>query len=185
MHRDSETGIITLQKMASTVAISEEKKIALDDVKTVKDDTLVLDAEDKAAPQHEETDDHKIIITGADAAKHLLPLRDDGEPALTFRSLFLASVLAAFQAVMSEIYYVSWPFCFLCKSISNLTSSNQPLSPSKGLLSSLSPTFSARRGRPFYRVAIGTRRAGGRKVARESFPDGSRSSRFSIQGLGV
>jgi hypothetical protein len=93
--------------MASNEATSEEKRVALDDVKTVKDDTLVLDAEVKPAPQYEEADDNKIIITGADAAKHLLPLRDDGEPALTFRSLFLASVLAAFQAVMSEIYYVS------------------------------------------------------------------------------
>ncbi len=47
-----------------------------------------------------------IIITGADAAAHLLPLRDDGEPALTFRSLFLATCLSAFQAVMSQIYTV-------------------------------------------------------------------------------
>ena len=47
-----------------------------------------------------------IIITGADAAAHLLPLRDDGEPALTFRSLFLASCLACFQAVMNQIYQV-------------------------------------------------------------------------------
>lgn len=152
--------------------------MALDDVKPAKSDILVLDAETKAAPQYEEADDHKIIITAADAAKHLLPLRDDGEPALTFRSLFLASVLAAFQAVMSEIYYVSWPFCLLCQSIPNLTSSNQPLSPSKVLLSSLLPTFLARRGRIFYRVVIGTRRAGGRKMARGSFLDGSRSCRF-------
>ena len=51
--------------------------------------------------------DDAIIVTGADAAKHLLPLRDDLEPALTFRSLFLATILSAFQAVMNQIYYVS------------------------------------------------------------------------------
>ncbi|KAK3387737.1 OPT oligopeptide transporter [Podospora didyma] len=45
-----------------------------------------------------------VIRTGADAAKHLLPMRDDGQPALTFRSIFLATCLAAFQAVMSQIY---------------------------------------------------------------------------------
>lgn len=45
-----------------------------------------------------------IIVTGADAAKHLLPLRDDGQPALTFRSMFLATILSGFQAVMSQIY---------------------------------------------------------------------------------
>ncbi|ORY66985.1 OPT oligopeptide transporter protein-domain-containing protein [Pseudomassariella vexata] len=45
-----------------------------------------------------------IIRTGADAANHLLPMRDDCEPALTFRSLLLATCLAAFQAVMRQIY---------------------------------------------------------------------------------
>jgi hypothetical protein len=47
-----------------------------------------------------------IIITGRDAALHLLPLRDDGDDALTFRSLFLASILACFQCVMYQIYVV-------------------------------------------------------------------------------
>ncbi|KAG5949014.1 hypothetical protein E4U53_006076 [Claviceps sorghi] len=45
-----------------------------------------------------------IIITGYDASQHLLPLRDDFEPALTFRSIVLASALSIFQAVMSQIY---------------------------------------------------------------------------------
>ncbi|KAH7028129.1 OPT oligopeptide transporter [Microdochium trichocladiopsis] len=45
-----------------------------------------------------------IIVTATDAALHLLPLRDDGDPALTFRSVFLASILACFQAVMFQIY---------------------------------------------------------------------------------
>lgn len=48
-----------------------------------------------------------IIITGSDASKYLLPLRDSHEPALTFRSLVLATGLAAFQAVMYQIYMVS------------------------------------------------------------------------------
>lgn len=50
--------------------------------------------------------DH-IIVTGADAALHLLPLRDDGDPSLTFRGIILASCLSAFQAVMYQIYMVS------------------------------------------------------------------------------
>ncbi|OJJ78095.1 hypothetical protein ASPBRDRAFT_114757 [Aspergillus brasiliensis CBS 101740] len=45
-----------------------------------------------------------IIVTGADAALHLLPLRDDFDSALTFRSIILASGLACFQAVMNQIY---------------------------------------------------------------------------------
>ncbi|KAJ6035895.1 OPT superfamily oligopeptide transporter [Penicillium herquei] len=45
-----------------------------------------------------------IIVDGADAANHLLPMRDDHDPALTFRSLVLASGLACFQSVMYQIY---------------------------------------------------------------------------------
>jgi hypothetical protein len=73
-----------------------------------------LDTEISIAPplDHDDYDekdngsDDVIIITGADAAAHLLPLRDDGEPSLTFRSMFLATCLSAFQAVMSQIYQV-------------------------------------------------------------------------------
>ncbi|KAJ6113800.1 OPT oligopeptide transporter [Penicillium sp. IBT 18751x] len=48
--------------------------------------------------------DDVIIVDGADASNHLLPMRDDGDPALTFRSLVLASGLSCFQAVMYQIY---------------------------------------------------------------------------------
>ncbi|KAF3046926.1 hypothetical protein E8E12_007932 [Didymella heteroderae] len=68
----------------------------------------VLEPEIKAAlPSYDSADedeDNHIIITGADAAAHLLPMRDDQEPALTFRSIFLATVLSAFQAVVYQIY---------------------------------------------------------------------------------
>lgn len=73
----------------------------------------ILNSEIVPAPRYKRDDglcdtdsENVIIITGADAAAHLLPMRDDGEPALTFRSLFLASSLACFQAVMSQIYQV-------------------------------------------------------------------------------
>ena len=52
--------------------------------------------------------DDVIIITGADAAKHLLSLRDDYDSALTFRSIVLATVLAGFQATMFQIYVVRY-----------------------------------------------------------------------------
>jgi hypothetical protein len=70
----------------------------------------VLEPEIKAAlPSYDsadEDDDNHIIVTGADAAAHLLPMRDDQEPALTFRSIFLATILSAFQAVVYQIYQV-------------------------------------------------------------------------------
>jgi len=54
-----------------------------------------------------DSDDDIIIDTSVLAAQHLLPLRDDLQPALTFRSIFLASGLSCFQAVMTQIYQVS------------------------------------------------------------------------------
>lgn len=55
-----------------------------------------------------DTDNEAIVIrTGEDASKHLLPMRDDFDPCLTFRGIFLATCLSAFQAVMKQIYTVS------------------------------------------------------------------------------
>tara|TARA_R110002060_G_scaffold43424_12_gene54859 strand:+ start:742 stop:1116 length:375 start_codon:yes stop_codon:yes gene_type:complete len=54
-----------------------------------------------------DTGDEVIIITGEDAARYLLPMRDDFEPALTFRAMVLATILCGFQAVMYQIYSVS------------------------------------------------------------------------------
>lgn len=85
-------------------------------------------------------DEGVIIVTGADAAAHLLSLRDDGEPALTFRSVVLATVLSGFQAVMYQIYQVrvSVPSILSLANIS-LNSSNRLSSPSKEHLLLSSP----------------------------------------------
>lgn len=101
----------------ATVIPSHEVINSFNDEKhdlAVSDEALdkkgALEPEIKAGlPLHdgsEDDDDNHIIITGADAAAHLLPLRDDFEPALTFRSIFLATILSAFQAVVYQIYQV-------------------------------------------------------------------------------
>jgi len=51
--------------------------------------------------------DDFVIRTGADASKHLLSLRDDEDPVLTFRSAILGTAFACFQAAMNQIYNVS------------------------------------------------------------------------------
>lgn len=88
--------------------INDKINVASDDVTDVKDSSLTSETKEAAALSDGDDghSDDVIIVTGADAAAHLLPLRDDGEPALTFRSLFLATVLSAFQAVMKQIYSV-------------------------------------------------------------------------------
>ncbi|KFY75504.1 hypothetical protein V499_04546 [Pseudogymnoascus sp. VKM F-103] len=91
----------------SDEAIDEKIRLDNDATEILKDEDLVIVTETKSGSNDDSdsgTDD-AIIVTGADAAKHLLPLRDDLEPALTFRSLFLATILSAFQAVMYQIYY--------------------------------------------------------------------------------
>lgn len=99
-----------------THSAADEKEIIVGAARADTEGTLG-DEKIKAAPSAGDEGDHGkeddgrssdevIIITGADAARHLLPLRDDFDTALTFRSLLLASGLSCFQAVMSQIYTV-------------------------------------------------------------------------------
>ncbi|EED14685.1 oligopeptide transporter, putative [Talaromyces stipitatus ATCC 10500] len=99
---------------SSDSVISEEVRAAPNNSATVEKQALADDEEIQPDPpvynpdddyDKDETRHDTIIITGADAAKHLLPLRDDRQPSLTFRSIFLATVLSGFQAVMSQIYW--------------------------------------------------------------------------------
>ncbi|OBT74318.1 hypothetical protein VF21_06904 [Pseudogymnoascus sp. 05NY08] len=87
--------------------IDEKIHLDKDATEILKDDDLVIVTDTKSGNDDDSDSgaDDAIIVTGADAAKHLLPVRDDLEPALTFRSLFLATILSAFQAVMNQIYY--------------------------------------------------------------------------------
>ena len=92
-------------------AINEKRHEIIGNGELTKDGELEI----KAAPVYD-SDSHnnlgkgdsedQIIITGEDAAKYLLPLRDDQQPSLTFRSLFLSTILAGFQATMYQIYSV-------------------------------------------------------------------------------
>ncbi|PWY67927.1 OPT oligopeptide transporter [Aspergillus heteromorphus CBS 117.55] len=65
-----------------------------------KDEVQVTDGE----ISNDDGQGDEIIVTGQDAARYLLPLRDDFDRSLTFRSIVLASGLACFQAVMNQIY---------------------------------------------------------------------------------
>ncbi|KAL1866024.1 hypothetical protein Daus18300_006925 [Diaporthe australafricana] len=98
-----------------THSAADEKEIIAVGAARADTDATLGDEKIKPAPSAEDGDDpdkeddgrnsdEVIIITGADAARHLLPMRDDFDTALTFRSLLLASGLSCFQAVMSQIY---------------------------------------------------------------------------------
>lgn len=91
---------------AKTAVLAVPVPVTADDEKLALDGALndELRASGLASLPGSDTDDEIIIRTGADAANHLLSLRDDFDKALTVRSLVLATGLAAFQAVMSQIY---------------------------------------------------------------------------------
>jgi hypothetical protein len=100
--------------MADNLSKAEGLEVSSQDVIDEKTTAAILTSEgDSDVTKDEingETDRDSaevVIVTGADAAQHLLPLRDDFEPTVTFRSIFLASLLACFQAVMYQIYMVS------------------------------------------------------------------------------
>ncbi|KAL2135758.1 hypothetical protein VTI74DRAFT_7128 [Chaetomium olivicolor] len=81
---------------------SSKAKVGVPDSPEVK---AVRSTSDNESSHGSDTDrEDVIIISGADASAHLLSVRDDGQPALTFRSMFLASVLSCFQAVVYQIY---------------------------------------------------------------------------------
>ncbi|KAK4034638.1 OPT oligopeptide transporter protein-domain-containing protein [Parachaetomium inaequale] len=109
---DASTTVIEVPQPQEDQVVSEKTQLSRDEEKKLKEGAPaspeiepVLPAYDNdSSAEKEDGSDDVIIITGADAADHLLPLRDDGEPALSFRSLFLATCLSAFQAVMYQIY---------------------------------------------------------------------------------
>ncbi|EKD19160.1 uncharacterized protein L3040_007271 [Drepanopeziza brunnea f. sp. 'multigermtubi'] len=86
--------ILAINEKKHSITDSGVEKEILATGEVAVDDDSIKDSDDK---------DH-IIITGRDAAKYLLPLRDDHESALTFRSIFLATLLSGFQATMYQIY---------------------------------------------------------------------------------
>ena len=87
----------------------EKHHLAVSNEEFTKEGVLEPEVKADLSSSHSsESDEDIIIITGADAAAHLLPVRDDFEPALTFRCIFLATILSAFQAVVYQIYQVCW-----------------------------------------------------------------------------
>jgi hypothetical protein len=116
---DAATTIVEVPRTEESHDTNEKLQLATNDEKKSKSGIAespeiapVPPAYDNDSSQEKEDgSEDVIIITGADAAAHLLPLRDDHDPSLTFRGLVLATVLSAFQAVMYQIYTVSIYSC--------------------------------------------------------------------------
>lgn len=117
-----------------------------------------------------------VIVTGADVAAHLLPMRDDFDPTLTFRAAILGSGLAAFLAVMTQIYAVSESahLIYYPRTANRcIPSSNRPKWTFQAFSSFLFLTSSVLPGLNFSPEVIGLRRDGENKMGRSGFLGGS------------
>lgn len=103
-------------EISEKIATDGEVTPVLKDKEAAITTTSVSDGDD--GNESEIGSEDAIIVTGADAAAHLLSLRDDGDPAITFRGIVIATVLSGFQAVINQIYMVSQSnLSTLCTSI--------------------------------------------------------------------
>jgi hypothetical protein len=94
------------------IVVNEKTGYTSEDVEVAEDDGEIMAAPlplyEGGETEEDNDSENVIIITGADASNHLLSIRDDFDPAVTFRNLFLATILSGFQAVMTQIYNVSY-----------------------------------------------------------------------------
>ncbi|PLN84639.1 OPT peptide transporter Mtd1 [Aspergillus taichungensis] len=70
------------------------------------DGAYELDGEDRSSPEGDThyVKGHPVIRNGADVSKYIVSVRDDGDPALTFRSIVLGSAFTALSSVITMLY---------------------------------------------------------------------------------
>lgn len=78
------------KKSASSVEVLDEKVTPLDEKYLDADDVVLLNGE-------------PVVTTGYDVSRFVVDLRDDGDAALTFRSLFLGTVFAGLGAALCQV----------------------------------------------------------------------------------
>ena len=80
-------------------------------------------------------DRERVVTTGRDVSHYVVDLRDDGDPALAFRSLVLGTVIAGLGAALCQIYIfkpvtVSVSSVFLLLLIYSIGNAGRPFYPS-------------------------------------------------------
>jgi hypothetical protein len=93
-----------------------------------KDVSRIVEADVFDGSKVVDDEDH-IIVTGADAAEHLLSLRDDFDLSLTLRSFIFGTLLSGAQAAMNQIGKVSGIYrveCLLTNSSDRFKSLSVP-----------------------------------------------------------
>ena len=86
--------------MPSSEEIQEKKEIVLDgkEIQHIIDDNSLED--DSKPILH---NGEPVITTGHDVSRFVVDIRDDQDPALTFRSMFLGTIFAGMGAALSQV----------------------------------------------------------------------------------
>lgn len=89
---DDFSGVNVADRKSDSVEVVDEKEgTSLDTHNYLESDDVVLL---KGEP---------VVTTGRDVSRFVVDLRDDGETALTFRSLFLGTVMAGLGAALCQV----------------------------------------------------------------------------------
>lgn len=98
-------GLPTLQRRdtSATKDQFDEKRSHSDSPGIVDEKVVSYDNDDEPALYH---NGEPVITSGKDVSRFAVDLRDDGDPALTFRSIFLGTLFAGLGAAL---YQVSHP----------------------------------------------------------------------------
>jgi len=96
--------------MSDNVSEKEDlKRTDVDSQPEVAYDTKEGDADSQNYVVHDEFGTTKfingepVITSGSDVSNYAVDVRDDGDPALTFRSLFIGTVVAGLGAAGSQV----------------------------------------------------------------------------------
>lgn len=106
------TGPITdlpVRELSESVYAHEKQILSSSDDENLespleKDSSVVKDYSDRESVQL--ISGEAVIRTGEDVSNILLDVRDDGDPALTFRSVVLGTVFAALGAAMCQVRHL-------------------------------------------------------------------------------
>lgn len=96
-------------KSFTRVSVSEDEKTShyASELHVADDKDAYLDAtkEDNEAELSATVfvNGEPVISTGQDVSRYAVDLRDDGDPSLTFRSMFLGTVFGVMSAVLSQV----------------------------------------------------------------------------------
>ena len=102
--------------MITPAGIEKDKSLGQADVNAVGEKLAVDYSDEKTSQTSGSGDDSSVkyvngepvITTGRDVSKYLVDLRDDGDPAITFRSLVCGTVIGALGSALITVSDLTW-----------------------------------------------------------------------------